>query len=180
MRLSFCSRQPRLKTLLFLGVLISSFSKSNAQAIDPDLVVWTTVAGWKDLKYCLQECLNQAPYDVGCKTNACLCRPDTQGLALQSLSSRALSTCSDYQDQSTAVSMLTAYCDAKGYTSSIIAPTVLQTTGACTFTSIPTKTQYVTAYVTIYHSGSTPAWHNVKLGAICLACVAILQSVLWA
>jgi hypothetical protein len=175
----FNPRQPRLAPLLFLGVLFSSFSISKAQAIDPDLVIWTTIAGYKDLKTCLQTCLYETPFDVGCKTNACLCRPDTQGLALQSLSSRALSTCSAYQDQSTAVSILTAYCDAKGYTS-IIAPTVLQTTGACTSTSVPTKTQYVTAYVTIYHSSSTPAWHSISLAAACFASVAFLQSLLWA
>lgn len=145
---------PILTTLLLLSV-----HHVEAQAINPDLVVWTTISQWQDLRICVQGALAGAgavgfffgnpsiQQVVGCTTNACLCRPDTLESAEQTLSSEASSSCSDVQDISTATSILLAYCSAKGYTS-IIQPTILASSGACT--AVPTPTATVTAYVTQY------------------------------
>ena len=87
---------------------------------------------------------------IGCGTNACLCRADTLGSAEQILSSAVSQSCSYIQDISTVTSMLVSYSLAKGYMS-IIEPTILATTGACTQaqTATATVTAYVTQYVTV-------------------------------
>jgi hypothetical protein len=138
---------------MFTALFLLYLRHVDAQAINPDLVVWTTIAPWPDLRSCLQYSLNGYGFpsiqgQVGCSTNACLCRPDTLGLAEQSLSSIVQQECSDLQDISTATSILVSYCSAKGYTS-IIEPTILATTGACTRTPTATVTAYVTQYVTV-------------------------------
>ncbi|CAI4211406.1 unnamed protein product [Parascedosporium putredinis] len=45
------------------------------------------------------------------------------GGAIPFLSEQALARCSNYDDQSTAVSIYTAYCSAKGYTE-VVSPSV--------------------------------------------------------
>jgi len=127
----------------------------NSQAIDPDLVVWTTVAGYSSWTTCLKQTLAGAGYNykaieyyVGCEVNSCLCRPNLLGKGIGILADRVLSRCSDFQEQSSATSILIAYCSAKGYTS-ILPPTILQT-GACTQTPSATATVYATVYVTSY------------------------------
>jgi hypothetical protein len=112
----------------------------HGQAIDPDTIVFTTIAIWPNLRTCLQTCfipnynINDVQNEVGCQTNACLCRPDTLGQGVAYVGPLALSVCSDIQDSSSAISILTAYCAAKGYTS-IISPTTLLSTGM--FLTIP-------------------------------------------
>ncbi|KAE9369171.1 hypothetical protein N431DRAFT_560073 [Stipitochalara longipes BDJ] len=149
--------------LLLFALWAFTWATANAQAVDPDIVNFKTIAIWDDLKACLTNNIFGGYYSgiwvtMGCQTNACFCRADTLGAAVNSVSVAAFSDCSDFQDQSTAVSVLTAYCAAKGYTS-IITPTILQSTGACTITAglAATKTQYVTAYVTVYASNSVRA-----------------------
>lgn len=100
---------------------------------------------------------------VECTTNACLCRPDTLGSAEQSLSSEASRLCSDFQDISTATSILLSYCSAKGYTS-IIQPTILASSGACT--AVPTPTATVTAYVTQYVTVSGASCKSSQLQTV--------------
>jgi hypothetical protein len=151
---------PILTTLLLLSV-----HHVEAQAIDPDLVVWTTISQWQDLRACVQGALNGnwnpgIQHMVGCSTNACLCRPDTLGSAEQSLSSEVSTLCSDVQDISTATSILLSYCSAKGYTS-IIQPTILASSGACT--AVPTPTATVTAYVTQYVTASGASCKSSQL-----------------
>jgi len=126
---------------------------SSAQAVDPK-IDFTKVSIWNTLKTCVQDCFiypnEQATgpdvqYQLGCTTDGCLCRADTLGQGLEIVSSIALEYCSDYQDVTTAASVLTAYCASAGYTS-IIAPTNAAPTGPSTVT--------VTAYVTVHASNS--------------------------
>jgi hypothetical protein len=152
----------------------------SAQAINPDLVVWTTIGLWADLRTCVQWSLaGSTPYDsvqdrVGCTTNACLCRPDILGSAEQTLSSVALAECSDFQDQSTAVSILTSYCSAKGYTS-ILPPTILPaTTGACTASPTATVTVYVTHYVTVSGASSMRRYYYLMYTGVTLSVVVLM------
>ena len=170
--------------LLFL-LWLSTWRTADAQAVNPDLVNFKTISIWNDLKDCLK-------YDIfgddggyagiwvkmGCQTNACFCRADTLGAAINSVSIAAFSDCSDFQDQSTAISVLTAYCADKGYTS-IITPTILQSTGACTITTnlAATTTQYVTAYVTVYVSNS-PRATQLSRGSALVAVSFVLASML--
>lgn len=83
----------------------------------------------------------------GCKDNACLCRGSTLGDEIPKLSSAALKMCSNYDDASTAVSILTAYCSDKGYTETVT-PVVGLTTGASTATTV-TAVATVTAFATV-------------------------------
>jgi hypothetical protein len=159
---------PILTTLLLLSV-----HHVEAQAINPDLVVWTTISQWQDLRTCVQGALvgeglgdnfRSIQELVGCTTNACLCRADTLGSAEQIISSEASTLCSDVQDISTATSILSSYCSAKGYTS-IIQPTILASTTAGAYTYVPTPTATVTAYVTQYVTVSGATCKNSQLQA---------------
>ena len=137
-------------------LIAAAFAISAAgQAINPDLVEFSTIAIWQDLKSCLQSCFGGygIHYQFGCKTNACLCRPDTLGAAVPKINSMAFQTCSAIQDQQSATSILTAYCSEKGYTS-IIEPTILAPTGSCSGFTIAATTSYITQYVTVYRGGS--------------------------
>jgi hypothetical protein len=153
----------------------------SAQAINPDLVVWTTVGQWADLRSCVQFSLAGAYLTepalqdrVECTTNACLCRADTLGSAEQLLSSVVLAACSDFEDQTTAVSILTSYCAAKGYTS-ILAPTILPaTTGACTSSPTATVTVHVTQYVTVSGANSICGYHYVMHAVTTLSVVVLM------
>ena len=124
-----------------------------AQAVSQDAVDFTAIAIWNDLRSCLQDCLdgwNDIASDVQCSTNACFCRADTLGLAVEEIGPMVMSACSDIQDTESATSILTAYYAAKGSTS-IIQPTDLPSTGASTVTvdgAAATVTQY--AYETVY------------------------------
>jgi hypothetical protein len=155
----------------------------DAQAINPDLVVWTTISQWPDLRFCVQVCLGGSGAgmgfpsiqgQVGCNTNACLCRPDILGSAEQSLSSVVSGQCSDIQDISTATSILASYCSAKGYTS-IIEPTILATTGACTYAPTATVTAYVTQYVTVSLATTKTCRHQVVKVAVAVISVLLLH-----
>ena len=124
----------------------------HSQVIDPDTIVFTTIAIWPDLRSCLQccfQCNGAVQYYVGCTTNACLCRPDTLGQAVAFIGPLALSECSDFQDSSSAISILTAYCAAKGYTS-IISPTTLQSTGMSLIIPLPFITLSVRGLMVAY------------------------------
>jgi hypothetical protein len=160
--------------------LISLFLRHvYAQAINPDLVVWTTIGQWADLRSCVQGSLagSWSPslqYRVGCTTNACFCRADTLGSAEQILSSVVLAACSDFEDQTTAVSILTSYCAAKGYTS-VLAPTILPaTTGACTASPTATVTVYVTQYVTVSGANSIRRYHYLMYTVVSLSVVVLM------
>ncbi|KAK3326972.1 hypothetical protein B0T19DRAFT_420492 [Cercophora scortea] len=121
--------------LLLMGYIRLAAS----QAVDPDKINFATMSQWKDLRDCvrcqLQSCYgNIADYE-GCATNGCICRGSTLGDAIPKLRGDTLSYCSNLDDASTAVSVLTAYCASKGYTQ-VVQPTILQTTttGAYTVT----------------------------------------------
>jgi hypothetical protein len=153
----------------------------NAQAINPDTVVFSTIAIWQDLRTCLQSCFDAyygIQYNVGCKTNACLCRPDTLGQAVVSISERASSTCQALQDISSATSILTSYCSVKGYTS-IIQPTILAS-GSCTAASTQTVTAYVTQTITVRSTSAprtaAPSAQDLRLvWALAAVSVVLLQ-----
>ncbi|VUC32653.1 unnamed protein product [Clonostachys rosea] len=113
--------------LPLLGLLLLSFlvKGSVAQAVDNDEVVWTTQSGWNDMKKCAR-CKFDSGFcnwpgtlqgEVGCSTNACMCRASTLGQTLKKVSDSVLSACSNYDDQRDATSFLIAYCSDKGYTS---------------------------------------------------------------
>ncbi|KAH6971897.1 hypothetical protein EDB80DRAFT_418795 [Ilyonectria destructans] len=128
-------------------LLASLILTTNAQAIDANLIDITKYPDWNDLRTCVQcwltTCSGNIFEVVGCKTNACACRASTLGSMIPILEDGVLSYCSNFDDASTAVSVLKGYCSEKGYTS-IIEPTVLETTGAFTVTAFAT-----TVYVTV-------------------------------
>lgn len=167
---------------IFAALFLLSVHPVDAQAINPDLVVWTTISQWPDLRSCVQVCFDGDVYDpsiesqVGCQTNACLCRPDTLGSAEQSLSSAVLNECSDIQDISTATSILISYCSAKGYTS-IITPTILAATGTCTQVPTATVTAYVTYYTTLSMATCKSCQHQAVKGAVAAFSVLLLHQI---
>jgi hypothetical protein len=170
---------------IFAVLFLLSLNPVHAQAINPDLVVWTTINQWADLRGCVRICLGGSGAGIGfpsiqgqvqCDTNACLCRPDILGSAEQSLSSVVSQQCSDIQDISTATSILTSYCSAKGYTS-VIAPTILGTTGACTQAPTATVTAYVTHYVTLSMATCKSYQHQAVKGAVAAFSVLLLHQI---
>jgi len=153
--------------LLFTGPLLAV-----AQAVDPDAIDFSVVSGWKDLRGCvqcwLQTCWDNIAEREQCKTNACLCRGSTLGEAIPKLSQGVMSYCSNIDDASTAVSVLTAYCSAKGYTQ-VVAPTTLQPTGA--FTVTVTETTAATVTVTQRVSAGSPPLAPPRFAAASAALV---------
>uniref|UniRef100_A0A0B7KEP4 Extracellular membrane protein CFEM domain-containing protein n=1 Tax=Bionectria ochroleuca TaxID=29856 RepID=A0A0B7KEP4_BIOOC len=118
---------PRQHKIPFLALLLLSFllNDCEAQAVDKDEVVWTTQSGWNDMKTCAKckfdylfcNWPGNLQGDIGCSTNACMCRASTLGQTLKKVSDSVLSACSNYDDQRDATSFLIAYCSDKGYTS---------------------------------------------------------------
>lgn len=144
--------------LFVLGALLSCAEiQICAQQIASDTIDFSTIEIWDDLRSCLKDvfntcgflggCRDNVALEVGCQTNACLCRASTLGEAVGDASNLAISYCSNYDDQSSATSILTSYCSVRGYTS-IVAPTTV-TSGASTIT--------VTAYKTVREDETTTA-----------------------
>jgi hypothetical protein len=129
---------PRFPAVLVYFLVLGAyhFSVANAQAVDPDKVDFTTISIYKDLRQCLKDRLYYNPGNVQCNTNTCMCRPSTQGQAVQIIAKDTLQNCQNLDDVSTATSIVTAYCSSKGY-SLILSATILQT-GASTVTVIQT------------------------------------------
>jgi hypothetical protein len=125
----------RSSFIRLLAWLVLSTSRVLAQAVDGDKIDFTTLDGWIDLRSCLQGCFTgygAIQNQVGCQTNVCLCRASTLGEAVPEVANKAFSDCSNLDDKTSAISVLTAYCAGKGYTS-IISPTLLSSeTGART------------------------------------------------
>jgi hypothetical protein len=130
-----------------------------SQALQSDVVDFTKLSVWPNLRSCLQMCFNTCGFlggcpdnvalAVGCETNACLCRPSTLGDGVEIVSNLALSRCKNLDDQTSATSVLKSYCSVKGYTS-IVAPTLLPPTSGA-FTTTATVTVAV-ATVTVSHT----------------------------
>jgi hypothetical protein len=138
----------RFTLLLALFSLLSSWV--SAQAVNADTIDFTKIPIFPNLRTCLQSCFSGSyyiGYYEGCSTNACLCRGSTLGDAVVKIQSIALERCSNLDDQSTAVSVLTAYCASKGYTQ-IVTPTILQT-GASTVTVTRTVAAVTVATATV-------------------------------
>ncbi|KAI3335436.1 hypothetical protein F4824DRAFT_156785 [Ustulina deusta] len=115
-----------LVSLSITQLLISARNVA-AQAIPDDSIVYTTLSGWGDMRACAR-CPFQVNFglcsvgdalndELGCMTNACLCRPSTLEEAVEFIDERVISLCSNYDDQATATSFLLRYCSAHGYTS---------------------------------------------------------------
>ena len=146
----------RLLSLLFLlGALVGH---TVAQQLDPDLVDFSTVNGWDDLKACVQYRLDWIAYDVGCSeteggtydyqdyTNGCLCRASNLGSAIEIIEEMTMEDCENIDDTNMAKTILVNYCKSKGYTS-IVTPVVhVSATGGYTVTA--TVTQPVTSTIT--------------------------------
>lgn len=125
------------------------FHISYAQVVNPDLINFSTISIWPDLKPCVQACFETIGDDVGCSSNACLCRPDVIPIVAEQLFVDAFLSCSAERDQSSATSIFTAYCAAKGYTSSdILSTTESMYQSPVTVTAVPTRT--ITTYVTVF------------------------------
>jgi hypothetical protein len=159
--------------VLALCLWISHFHLVIAQAIDPDIIDFTKISGWKDLRVCLQGCFlafhPPVQETAGCTTNACLCRPSTLGLAIQAASDCALKGCQNLDDQVTARKIVIDYCAAKGYTS-IVSPTVLQSsTGAFTVTVIHSATATQTVVASSAPTISQGSFRHLGLGAIAIS-----------
>lgn len=157
--LTKCVIMPRQHKIPFLALLLLSFllNGCEAQAVDKDEVVWTTQSGWNDLKTCAKckfdylfcNWPGNLQGDIGCSTNACMCRASTLGQTLKKVSDSVLSACSNYDNQRDATSFLIAYCSDKGYTS-IGSAVIASSTGAFTVTetvtvSVVTQTVLVSA-----------------------------------
>jgi hypothetical protein len=175
-------RSPVLAALFILGV-----RPVNSQAINPDLIVFSTMSQWPNLRSCVQYSFAGDIYvggldaQIGCTTNACLCRADILALAEQTLSSDVRAACSDLQDISTATSILASYCSAKGYTS-IIESTILPTSGMCTYapstcTPTATVTAYVTQYVTVSSAACKSSQQQVVKVAVGVISVLLLHGI---
>ncbi|KAI0509192.1 hypothetical protein F5B22DRAFT_649241 [Xylaria bambusicola] len=152
---------PNHASLYILAQLILALCTASAQIISDDSIVYTTLAGWRDMRACAQCPFRGNAHDchgelvdvvVGCQTNACLCRPSTLEQAVDSIDEQVLSLCSNYEDQRTATDFLLRYCSDHGYTS--VATASVSPTGACltaaaaaaatvTVTEIVTTTQTV-------------------------------------
>lgn len=155
------------------------------QAIDNDKIDFTKMSGWNDLRRCVKcimwDCGNLLR-GVGCETNACLCRPSTLGEAVKKASDEVLSYCSNFDDQSTATSILTSYCSAKGYTG-IQSPVLVTSTGASTVTvTTAASVRTIRATTTILSSdASTKVLASPRIGlefGVALIALALL-SVWW-
>ncbi|KAK5657418.1 hypothetical protein OQA88_2990 [Cercophora sp. LCS_1] len=158
-----------------------------SQAVDPDLINFSTMAEWKDLRFCvqciLQECsLEHILYVIGCETNACICRGSTLGDAAPKLSKMALSRCNNLNDATIATSILIAYCLAKGYTE-LVHPTVLQTTTTGVYTITVTKAAITVVQTRVVNvaavripgnSGSIPPYLIPTLATVLATCAAPL------
>jgi len=161
-------------------VLLTYISVAASQAVDPDKVNFSTMSEWKDLRECvkceLQDCLYNIAWHQGCATNACICRGSTLGEGIQKLGDNVLKRCSNLDDTSTAVSVLTAYCSSKGYTE-VVQPTILQpTTGAYTVTVtaaavtvIQTRVVNTAAGIALRSSDSVPPHLIATLAAVLAA-----------
>jgi FtsH-binding integral membrane protein len=147
-----------LTSLAAVYILICASLSVDAQQIESDTIDFTTIQIWDDLRSCLKDvfntcgflggCRDNVALEVGCQTNACLCRASTLGEAVEDAMDLSMSYCSNYDDQSSATSILTSYCSVRGYTS-IVAPTIV-TTGASTVTiTTAESTETVTATATV-------------------------------
>lgn len=174
-----------MKRYLTSAVLFFAWSALlDAQALDPDTIDFTTAAGYRDLKACAQNVLeinyNNIAYQEGCVTNACLCQRSTLGDAVGKVSSGVLRSCSNLDDATIAVSVLTAYCAAKGSTE-VVLPTVLQSTGASTVTvtrTVAAPTVTVTHRVSVASPPVGP-WRWTAGGAAVVAVVVAGGPFLW-
>ncbi|CAM1507812.1 Fc.00g046600.m01.CDS01 [Cosmosporella sp. VM-42] len=156
-----------LSALSLIVVLVGSLPYISAQAIDSDKIDFSKEPIWDDLKTCVQcilsDCYNNFAYEEGCETDACMCRASTLGSSIPVVKERVLSECSNYDDASTAVSVLTAHCSKKGYTE-IVQPTVIETTGAFTVTVAAATITVVETQVV--PSGLDISSSKTKTGAI--------------
>lgn len=178
------SRQHKLP-LLALFLLSFLLNGCGAQAVDKDQVVWTTQSGWKDMKTCAKcnfdylfcNWPGNLQGDIGCSTNACMCRASTLGQTLKKVSDSVLSACSNYDDQRDATSFLIAYCSDKGYTS-IGSAVIASSTGAFTVTETVTVSVVTqTVFVSVVSSGSSSrpricSWVIVWFQAVIVCLVA--------
>jgi len=161
-------------TRLIGAVLVLAWSSLvAAQAIEPDTIDFTTADDWVDLKKCaqcvLQTCYTNVAYEAGCVTNACLCQRSTLGDAVQQVSSAVVSKCSNLDDATIAVSVLTAYCSGRGYTE-VLLPTTLQSSGASTVT-VTAATVTVTRLVSVSPPPLGPS--SVTAGAAAALALAV-------
>jgi hypothetical protein len=173
----------RLATVILL-LLASSVDLAASQAVKADNVDFSTMEIWRDLKSCvqclLQTCSNNVVVSEGCYTNACICRDSTLGGVVPKISSRVLSLCSNFDDASTAVSVMTAYCASQGYTA-IVEPTIIQTTGAYTVTVTAASVTVVqTRVVSAAASTASPSSAMQHLAAVAgMGAVAFVAPFVW-
>ena len=113
---------PQIATILILGasLLATEFSTVGAQIIDPDLIDFSQLPGFSDLRQCVRDCFGgcsgcslgnpQVAKTVGCATNKCLCStPSTFELSLISLIP-CVKPCATVDDTEIAKKLLLDYC----------------------------------------------------------------------
>lgn len=171
---------PRILSPVGLFVLLASLIlTTNAQAIDANLIDVTKYPDWADLRACVQCWLSTCPGNVfrvfGCTTNACACRASTLGSMIPVLEDGVISACSNLDDASTAVSVLKGYCSEKGYTS-IVEPTILETTGAFTVTAFATATVTMVENEVVSAAPSDSGPLQLAFGVALLACLMTLAT----
>ena len=139
----------KLSLLLLLGAFVRH---TITQEVDPDIVDFSTVNDWDDLKACVQNRLNWIAGDIGCSekgydefTNGCLCRASNLGSAVQIIQEKTMEDCQNIDDKNEAKTILVNYCKSKGYTS-IVTP-VVQASATGGYTVTATVTQLATSTV---------------------------------
>lgn len=172
----------RCVTLCFHLILLNFQpvrSQSNSDIWNP-----STTDGYKDMRQCARSMFEGGGaihLQVQCSTNACMCRDSVMASAIPILSMRVSSYCSNLEDVSTAISVMTAHCSSKGFALAA-APTTTQptTTGAyggpifitATVTKVVTETVRTAAAASRLPDGaSSPPWIAV---GVCLIAAAAL------
>lgn len=162
----------RSTALLLTLTVLTFLGASEAQAIKDDSINFDGMPGWSDLRECVKRQFTNGDRPIpiasqmGCTTNACLCRPSVLGEAITVIEDWVMEACANYDDQKLAVNLLIDYCAEKGYTE-IATAVVPEPTGAsmslvtiagCTMeTYTYTYTAVVTQTVTIRSDSSAAA-----------------------
>ncbi len=126
-----------------VSLLVASLvlvQRLNAQAIDPNLIDFTTVPQWPDLPQCLVDIFyyTSNPIRQGCRNNICLCEPERLGKGIDLAEDQAISSCSYLNDREKAKTVFKQYCSSHGKTV-IATPITLSSSGASTVTVTVTK-----------------------------------------
>lgn len=171
----------RLSTVSFVFLVSSLVS---AQVKD-ETIDFGDFKPYADLKRCLKAVFTvdypindgkHVPVELGCTTNACLCRPDTLAEAIELGGSKAAEFCSNTNDQKSATSIFTAYCSEHGYTAVPALPTETPSGATVTVYADTTTAALATVTQTMTVSGASSFSLRPTLLGLGAALVAVFLS----